>query len=59
MRTYQRLRLKKIEVLRNIVHCLNYDKPELLLLRSRVKDNSYRAVNTLRLGYKNQPVNAV
>ena len=24
-----------------------------------IKTQSYRAVNTLRLGYKNQPVNAV
>jgi hypothetical protein len=45
--------LKKLEVLRKIVHCLKYNKPELPLLKSKIKDNSYRAVNTL-LGYRDQ-----
>ena len=43
-----------------IVDCSEIHKEHInTLCGQKVECRTYRAVNTLRLGYKNQPVNAV
>jgi hypothetical protein len=42
-----------------IVDCSEIHKEHINTLRGQEESRTYRAVNTLRLGYKNQSVNAV
>ena len=42
-----------------IVDCSEIHKEHINILCEQKESTTYRAVNTLRLSYKNQPVNAV